>query len=71
MAFIIVAVVLVNIAPDNPYQLPPPYILTAQPTHLLNIAHIAQRLSQVWPMLTALFLIFAWRDSRAEPRRHG
>ncbi len=47
-------VAIVNVAPENPYQSVPNFMLVPQPTHLVNFSHIVHALSQLWPLLAAL-----------------
>ncbi len=55
-----------NLMPDNPYQTPPPFMTSLQPTHLANFGSIVRMLSQCWPF-AALVLLFAL--ARAGPPR--
>lgn len=57
MLCIIAGVVIVNIAPGNPYQTLPPFKLSPQQTHLMNFSHIMRLLSGLWPLLAAAYLI--------------
>ncbi len=66
MLCLVTGMVVVNIAPDNPYQTLPAFMLSAQPTHLANFGNIVRALSQCWP-LAALLLLFALM--RAGPAR--
>lgn len=63
-------VLIVNIAPGNPYQLIPPFMLSPQPRHLANFSHIVHTLSQAWPLIAAIFLLAMARAIRAAARQH-
>ncbi len=62
---IMTGVVVVNVAPENPYQSVPAFMLRAQPTHLLNFSHIMHTLSQLWPLVAVAFLLVLARAERA------
>jgi VanZ family protein len=51
---VVAGVAIVNVAPENPYQSVPNFMLVPQPTHLVNFSHIVHALSQLWPLLAAL-----------------
>jgi VanZ family protein len=57
MLCVVAGTVVVNIAPDNPYQTLPAYMLSAQPTHLANFGNIVRALSQCWPLAALLLLL--------------
>jgi VanZ family protein len=57
VACIIAGFIVVNIAPGNPYQAPPPFMLNAQQTHLMNFSQIMRLLSGLWPPLTIAYLV--------------
>jgi hypothetical protein len=57
---------IINLMPDNPYQAPPPFMTSLQPTHLANFGSIVRLLSQCWPFVT-LVLLFGL--ARAGPPR--
>jgi VanZ family protein len=54
---IIAGVIIVNIAPGNPYQALPPFMLNPQQSHLMNFSHIMRLLSGLWPLLAVAYLI--------------
>jgi hypothetical protein len=53
------AVVIINVAPENPYQSQPAFLTGMQATQLFNFNHIVQSLSQAWPCAAAAFLLAA------------
>jgi len=53
------AVMLVNMVPENPYRPAPSYLLAGRAGHLLNFAGIMRALSDIWPFLAMLFLLFS------------
>ena len=57
-------VAVVNVTPENPYQMPPPHILSVQPTHLNNFGNIVRTLAKCWPF-AALVLLLALARTRA------
>jgi len=59
------SVCIVNATPENPYQVPPAYLLSNQPTHLATFAYIARTLSQLWPFAAGILLIALVRAERA------
>ena len=60
---IVAGVVIVNVAPENPYQVVPAFMLTPQPTHLLNFSNIVRVLSQAWPLAALMLLLTLARTS--------
>lgn len=50
------AIGVVNVAPDNPYQIVPPQLLTG-PTHYLSFSGIVRALSELWPFLALAYAI--------------
>ena len=52
------AVVTINLAPDNPYQNVPAQLL-AGPTHFLSFSAIVRALSELWPFLAIAYTITA------------
>jgi len=54
---LIASVAVVNVTPENPYQMPPPHILSVQPTHLNNFGNIARTLSICWPFAALILLL--------------
>ena len=57
-------VAVVNVTPETPPQMPPPHILSVQPTHLNNFGNIARTLSICWPF-AALILLLGLARARA------
>ena len=66
---IMAGVFIVNISPENPYQPMPAFMLSPQPTHLLNFSQILHTVSQAWPLIAAVFLLVVARDSRTSGSR--
>ncbi len=64
-ACVVAGTLVVNLAPENPYQAVPAFLLGAQPTHLFNFANIMRVLSQLWPLLAISMLIALARTGRA------
>lgn len=56
---LLAAVVLVNMVPENPYRPVPSYLLAGRAGHLLNFAGIMHALSDIWPFLAIVFLLFS------------
>lgn len=56
---LLAAVLLVNMVPDNPYRPVPSYLLAGRAGHLLNFAGIMRALSDLWPFLAIVFLLFS------------
>lgn len=61
---ILAGVVIVNVAPENPYQSVPNFMLSPQPTHLANFSHIVRALSQLWPLAAVIMLVMLARAGR-------
>jgi len=57
VACIIAGVIVVNIAPGNPYQASLPFMLNPQLTHLMNFSQIMRLLSELWPLLAIAYLV--------------
>lgn len=57
VACIIAGVIVVNIAPGNPYQAPLPFMLNQKLTHLMNFSQIMHLLSGLWPLLAIAYLV--------------
>jgi VanZ family protein len=62
-------VFIVNGTPENPYQAAPAFLLSPQPTHLLNFSYIVRLLSQAWPLAAVVFLLALARRDRAAAAR--
>jgi VanZ family protein len=60
-----IAVAVINFAPDNPYQTPPPKLVPGNTTHLLRFSNIVRALSELWPFLVIGFLLAATTTRRA------
>jgi len=58
MACLVGGVIAVNIAPGNPYQTTPIFMLPPEITHLARFGHIMLALSIGWPLIAIIF--FAW-----------
>jgi VanZ family protein len=58
-ACIVAATVVINLAPDNPYQSVPPRLLARGASHFLNFSGIVRALSELWPLLAIGFLFYA------------
>lgn len=56
LAFTIAAV---NIAPENPYQTLPPYLVAAEPAQVARLATLLHVLSDVWPFVAIVYLAVA------------
>jgi VanZ family protein len=55
----VAAVIAVNIAPINPYQVVPVQLLAGGPTHFLSFSSIVQALSDLWPLLAVTYALTA------------
>lgn len=51
------AAVVINIAPENPYQTLPPRLVPGSTTYLLRLSNIVRALSELWPVLAAACLL--------------
>ena len=58
MACLVGGAITVNIAPGNPYQTLPVFMLPPEITHLARFGHIILALSVGWPLLAIIY--FAW-----------
>ena len=56
-ACIIAGVIVVNVAPGNPYQALLPFMLNPQQMHLMNFSQIMRVLSGLWPLLAIAYLV--------------
>ncbi len=68
IACVAAGIAIVNLMPDNPYQTPPPFMSSLQPTHLANFGSIVRLLSQCWPFAALALLIGL---ARAGPPRQS
>jgi hypothetical protein len=48
-------ILIINIAPENPYQTLPPQLLGG-PTHLLSFSGIVRAFSELWPFLAVVYV---------------
>lgn len=62
---IVAATIVINLAPDNPYQSVPPRLLARGASHFLNFSGMVRALSELWPLLATGLLVYAL----ATPRR--
>ena len=56
---IVVATVVINLVPDNPYHNVPPRLLARGASHFLSFSGIARALSELWPLLAMIYLAIA------------
>ncbi len=54
---LVAGAVVVNVTPENPYQLLPAHLLSIHPTHLSNFSNIMSTLSKCWPFFTLILLL--------------
>lgn len=55
------AVIIINIAPENPYQTVPRQLLAGGATHFLSFSAIVRALSELWPFLAVIYTVkVAW-----------
>ena len=64
-------VCIVNATPENPYQAVPAFLLTSQPTHLVNFGQIVRALSQLWPLAAMSWLLALARAEWTGDARHA
>lgn len=62
------AVILVNITPGNPYRPAPSSLLPGSVSHILSLASMTRALSDLWPFLAMLVLMFG--PSGQRPSRY-
>lgn len=53
------ALVIINVAPDNPYQTIPPQLLVRGASHILSFSGMMRALSEIWPLLALCYLLLA------------
>ena len=58
-ACIAIAIVAINLAPDNPYLSVPPRLLARGASHFLSFSGIVRALSELWPLLAIGYLAYA------------
>jgi len=63
-ACISAAAVVINLAPENPYQSVPPRLLARGASHFLSFFGIVRALSELWPLIATGFLVGALAGSR-------
>jgi hypothetical protein len=56
-ACIVGVVLIVNAAPENPYQLPPSFLFSAPLSHFANLARLMGTLSVLWPFIALAYLV--------------
>ncbi len=56
---IALAVVVINVAPGNPYQSVPRQFLAGGASHFLSYTGMVRALSEVWPLLAVAYLLAA------------
>lgn len=61
------ALAVINLAPSNPYQQVPPYLIAGGQSHLLSFSHITRVLAEYWPFVAAVYAIIA-AGARMEDR---
>ena len=66
---LIAAVILVNCTPENPYRSLPVHLLPGRVGHFLSFTSISRALSDLWPLLTLLFLLVSLPVRYASDRR--
>jgi VanZ family protein len=64
-ASIAAAIVVINVAPENPYQTVPPQMLVGGPTHFLSFSGIVRALSELWPFLALVYIVAVARKHPA------
>ncbi len=69
VACILASVAIVNVTPENPYQLVPNFMLNPQPTHLANFSQIVRALSRLWPLAAVTVLLILARAGRTSAVR--
>ncbi len=63
---LLAAVILVNIIPENPYRPAASHLLSGRISHFLSFSSMTHSLSDIWPFLTMLFLLFRIPGYRSE-----
>jgi VanZ family protein len=67
-ASILLALLAINLAPDNPYFSLPPPLTSGRTSHFLSFSSILHALSELWPLLALGWLAAAWWYPRRRPR---
>jgi hypothetical protein len=65
---ILLALLAINLAPDNPYFSLPPQLTSGRTSHFLSFSSILHALSELWPLLALGWLAAAWWHPRRRPR---
>jgi VanZ family protein len=65
---LLAAVLLVNGTPENPYRTLPPHLVPGRSSHVLSFTSMIRALSDLWPFLTLLYLLFTLPGSPARRR---
>jgi len=65
LCLLVAAVALVNLIPENPYRPAPSHLLSGRISHFLSFASMTHALSDIWPFLSMLFLLFNPSGRRA------
>lgn len=60
------AVAVINVAPENPYQNVPSKLVAGTTTHLLRFSNIVRALSDLWPFLAVGYLLAAGPSLRSQ-----
>jgi VanZ family protein len=68
MMCLTLALLAINLAPDNPYFSLPPQIARAPNTHFLSFWYIMRSLSELWPLFAIPYLFIAWRRQHRQTR---
>ncbi len=66
---LLAAVALVNCTPENPYRNLPLHMAPGRTSHVLSFTSMIRALSDLWPFLTILFLLFSVPGNHAASRR--
>jgi VanZ family protein len=64
MLCIVLALMAINLAPDNPYFSLPPQLTSGIASHFLSFSSILRALSELWPLLALMWLAAAWWHQR-------
>lgn len=64
---LVVALAVINLAPDNPYFSLPPQLTSGNASHFLSFSGILRALSELWPMIALSYLcVMLGRRGHAE-----
>ena len=64
MVCIVLALMAINLAPDNPYFSLPPQLTSGKTSHFLSLSSILRALAELWPLLALGWLASAWWHHR-------